>query len=73
MGRTEAITMDEYKTPGCSCNGYVKAVADAEKYREKALMLEFRSRLNDDAAECDECERPECSYCSGVIDEVDGE
>lgn len=64
--------MKEYKTPGCSCNGYAKAVADARKYREKALMLECRSRLNGDAAECDECERPEGSYCSGVIDEVDG-
>lgn len=61
--------MNEYKTPGCSCDGYAEAVADARKYREKALAYACNLRVE---AGC-HCDRDCNEYCKRVIDEVDGE
>lgn len=60
--------MKECKTPNCFCNGYTEAVADARKYREKALAYACQLRTE---VGC-RCSRGYKEYCKRVIEEVDG-
>lgn len=78
---TREVAADPYPTPGCSCEGYQRAVEDARRYRDVALglscmTLTTRGRCPDGVnwgvrSLCGS--RAAGGFCDAVVKEVDGE
>lgn len=82
LGQAEGGRMTkDYPTPGCSCEGYQRAVGDAARYRNIALGLSCMAKTT--RGRCPDgvnwgvrslCRsRMAGTFCDAVVREVDGE